>query len=97
MIRLISALFCTLCALSVSGCYSTTVLRPAAWPQGVELLAAPPAAPPLAMVEATGGGIFGSPGACREALTAKAKELGAVAIYMPSETSGACRAFAYAK
>jgi len=90
-------IFGLLCVMSVSGCYSTTVLRPAAWPQGVELLAAPAAAAPLAMVEAEGGGLFGSAHACRDALTAKAKELGAVAIYVPSESSGACVAFAYAK
>lgn len=89
--------FSLLCVMSVCGCYSTTVLQPAAWPLGVEVLAAPPAGPPLAMIESEGGGIFGTTQACREALTTKAKALGASSIFVPNETSNTCRAFAYAK
>ena len=92
---------------TLGGCYSTTVLRPADWPEGIEVLAAPPPGPPLAMIETLAE--YHSPESCREELARKAKELGATAIYVASEsrsvsyalailgeTDVTCRAFAYA-
>jgi hypothetical protein len=96
-----------LSAFALGGCVTTTVLRPADWPEGVEVLAAPPSAPPLAMIETLA--VYQSPESCREELAKKAKDLGAGAIYVASEsrsvgyalviiqqTNVACRAFAYA-
>jgi hypothetical protein len=96
-----------LAPLFFGGCVTTTVLRPADWPEGIEVLAAPPSAPPLAMIETLA--VYTSHESCREELAKKAKELGATAIYVASEsrsvgyalvliqqTNAACRAFAYA-
>jgi hypothetical protein len=103
-----AAMFAT---LTIGGCTTTTVLHPPAWPEGVEVLATPPTTAPIAVIETNAsGGAFGggTMTSCREEMTAKAKELGATAIYISSETrtsafyleifeatEASCRAFAY--
>lgn len=77
---------------TLGGCYSTTVLRPADWPEGIEVLAAPPPGPPLAMIETLAE--YHSPESCREELARKAKELGATAIYVASESRSVSYALA---
>jgi len=113
MARMVGAMNCRLTLLvapiMLGGCYTSTVTLHASWPEGVEVLAAPPPSEkPIAMIDTTSG-LFGSPEGCREELAHKAKELGATSIYVPTESRSfgffleifwgnevACRAFAYA-